>query len=215
MMKFGSFVFLTLTFFLGDVCAIAQVMNAQQQQAPFPAPCRGELQETNKALARRFYEQVWFSRNPSVVDEFFAPTYVAHDIGDRKGVTEPADEQNKIAEFFWQNGTMAGTIDYQIAEGDLVATRWQWEFHPTTWWMKALGGREQIPIINVFRFRDGKIVEVWNHRHDIDFAWGNILFVQGLLVGLIPSLILGIILFLLWRKLRNQRNAAKRRDVPA
>jgi hypothetical protein len=25
-----------------------------------------------------------------------------------------------------------------------------------------------LPIINVFRLRDGKILEIWNHRHDTD-----------------------------------------------
>lgn len=154
----------------------------------------GPLEEKNKSLARRFYEQVWFSRNLAVVDELFAPTYVAHDIGDRKGVTEPADEQKKIADYFWQNGTMTGRIDFQIAEGDLVATRWQWEFHPTTWWMKALmiRARNPIPIINVIRFRDGKAVEIWNHRHDIDTGRANVLFVQGFGAGLACAVVVGL-----------------------
>lgn len=162
----------------------------------------GEAEETNKALARRFYEQVWFSNNPAAVDELVAPTYFVHDIGDRKNVTEPAERQKEIAEYFWQRGTMTGKIDFQIAEGDLVATRWQWDFEPSSWWMKALGGRRPIPIINVFRFRDGKIVEIWNHRHDIDTGLGNLLFVKGLIVGLIPSLVLLVLLFFLWRRSR-------------
>src|SRR5215204_5090048 len=83
----------------------------------------GEIEEANKAAARRFYEQVWFSNHPEVVDELVAPTYFVHDIGDRKNVTEGAEEQKKIAEFFWQRGRMTGKIDYQIAEGGLVATR--------------------------------------------------------------------------------------------
>jgi hypothetical protein len=83
-MKFGSFVFLTLSFFLGHVCALAQVMNAQQQQTSVAAPCRVELQEISKVFARRFSQQAWFSRNPSVVADLFAPTYLVHDIGDRK-----------------------------------------------------------------------------------------------------------------------------------
>ncbi len=176
-----------------------------QAQDSIPPPCSEEIEEKNKALARRFYENVWFSNNPATIDEIFAPEYVAHDIGDRKGITEPSDEQKKIAAFFWENGNMTGSIDYQIAECDRVATRWQWKFQPTTWWMKILGGREQIPIINVFRFKDGKIVEVWNHRHDIDTARGNIPFVKGLVVSLIPSLVLLVISFLLWRKLRKQK----------
>lgn len=122
-----------------------------------------------------------------------------------KDVTENANEQKRVADLFWQNGTMTGTIDFQIAEDDLVATRWQWNFQPTTWWMKALGGRRPIPIINVFRFRDGKIVELWNHRHDIDSLWGTVVFLKGVAFGLAPSLVLLVVSFVLWRRLRQQR----------
>ena len=164
-MNFYVVFLITGTLFVN--ASAAQVSNAGPPRAS-NSVSGPELQEKNKALARRFYEQVWFSRNLSAVDDLFAPTYVAHDTGDRKGVTEPADEQKQIADYFWQNGTMTGKIDYQIAEGDLVATRWQWEFQPTTWSAKILIGRTHIPSINVFRFRDGKVVEIWNHRHDID-----------------------------------------------
>ncbi len=173
----------------------------QAQDTP-PDACNAETEEKNKALARRFYEKVWFSNNPEVVGELFAPEYIAHDIGDRKGITELAEEQNKIVAFFWDNGKLSGSIDYQIAECDLVATSWQAKFQPTTWWVKLAGGRETIPIINVFRFKDGKIVEIWNHRHDIDTAQGNFLVIKGFLVGLIPCLILLVACFILWRKLR-------------
>ena len=117
--------------------------------------------------------------------------------------------EKDIAAFFWDNGTMSGKIDYQIAECDLVATRWQWKYQPTTWWLKMMGGREQIPIINVFRFKDGKIVEIWNHRHDIDTANGNIPFVKGLLIGSIPGFILLVVSFLLWRKLRKLKRTTE------
>ena len=190
----------------------AQSSNSEQNRA-VGVPASTAQEQINKALARQFYEQIWFSRNLSAVDDLVAQTYIVHDIGDRKGVTEPADEQKQIADYFWQNGEMTGRIDYQIAEGDLVATRWQWEFKPRTWWMKALGGQEQIPIINVFRFRDGKIVEIWNHRHDIDTGVGNLLFVRGLFVGLAPTFILAVATFLLWRKLRKQRRAIKMQEA--
>lgn len=169
----------------------------------------GEIEEQNKGLARRFYEEVWFKNNPAAVDELVAPTYIAHDIGDRKNSMEPASRQKEIAQYFWDRGTMTGTIDYQIAEGDLVATRWQWYFEPNVWWMKILGGKEHIPIINVFRFRDGKIVEVWNHRHDIDTGMGSFIFVKGLAVGLLPSIALLVLMFLLWRKLRREKVPAE------
>lgn len=205
-MNYRALVFLALSFVLSS----ARATDAQQQ-SPGPASPSAEIEENNKALARRFYEQLWFSRNPSVVDELVAPNYVVTDVGDRKGVTEPAEEQKNIAKFFWQNGTMTGAIDYQVAEGDMVATRWHWEFQPSIWYMKAidkgakaLGGRSRIAIINVFRFRDGKIVEIWNHRHDVDTGMTNLkFFIQGFMVGVIPMLIIS---FLLWRALQKQKN---------
>ena len=165
----------------------------------------GDTEEQNKALARRFYEQVWFSNNPAAVDEIFAPNYVVHDTGERKNVTEPAARQKEIAAYFWDRGTMTGAINYQIAEGDLVATRWQWEYKPNSFWTRLLGGRDQVPIINVFRFKDGKIVEVWNHRHDIDTAASGIIFLKGLATGLLPALAFLILSAVLYFKLRKQR----------
>ena len=160
----------------------------------------GELEEANKAAARRFYEQLWFSNNPAVVDELVAPTYFVHDTGGRKNLTEPAAKQKEIAEYFWQRGTMTGKIDYQVAEGDLVATAWQWDFAPSSWWLKLLGGRRPIPIVNVFRFKDGKIIEIWNYRHDIDTPFANIGFVKGLTLGLVPSIVLLVLFFVMRRR---------------
>jgi predicted SnoaL-like aldol condensation-catalyzing enzyme len=166
-----------------------------------PLIAAAQSEEANRALARRFYEQVWFSRNLVAVDELVAADYVAHDIGDRKARREPAKEQKNIADFFWKNGTMSGHIDFQIAEGDLVATRWQWQYQPRTWLMKLsmVGGRNPIPIINVFRFKEGKIVEIWNHRHDIDIGFAsNFLRAQGFAAGVLSSVI--VILGLhIWR----------------
>lgn len=158
------------------------------------------LEEHNKKIARSFYEDLWFSNNTDRYSKYVAEEYVVHDIGDRKNVTERGIEQKEIADFFHSQGEMTGTIDYQIAEGDLVATRWQWKFKPTSFMFSLMGGRNQIPIINVFRFRDGKIVEIWNHRHDIDTGRGNIPFVKGLGIGLLVALFGWGTAFVLWRK---------------
>ena len=169
-----------------------------------------QSEEVNKALARRFYEEVWFSRNPAAVDELVAPEYVVHDIGDRKAVREPASEQKRIADLFWQNGEMSGRIDFQIAEGDLVATRWQWDYRPQRPLMKLtmIGGRNPIPIINIFRFKDGKIVEIWNHRHDIDVGFAaNILRVQGFAAGVLSALLAAFGIRIRRRRRRGRTNS--------
>ncbi|MEM8983415.1 MAG: ester cyclase [Pseudomonadota bacterium] len=141
-------------------------------------------EEQNKAIAKAFYNDLWLSNNTDKYADYVADTYVAHDIGDRKNVSESAIEQKEIADFFWQHGDMSGEFDYQIADGDLVATRWTWRHEPTTFFGRVLMGRTEIPIINVFRIKDGKIAEVWNHRHDIDTGMTRRFTLQGLAIGL-------------------------------
>lgn len=167
------------------------------------------IEQRNAAIAREFYEALWFSDDTDRYDEFMADEYVAHDVGDRKNVTEPAIEQKRIADFFHRQGEMTGSIDFQIAQGDLVATRWQWKMKPESLVFKLMGGRNQIPIINVFRFNDeGKIVELWNHRHDIDTGVANFKFLGGLAIGLAIALVGWIFALVSWRKLKAARTGS-------
>ena len=146
------------------------------------------IEQRNKAIAAEFYNALWFSNNTDRYAEFFHDDYVVHDTGERKNVTEPSIEQKFIADFFHDNGVMTGEIDYQIADGNLVATRWFWRLEPRSLMFKVMGGNNEIPIINVFRFdSDGKIVEIWNHRHDIDTGAANVKLLKGLAIGLVPT----------------------------
>ena len=157
--------------------------------------------ETNKEIARNFYQDLWFTNNTENYKDYVADEYVVHDIFERKGLTEPAIEQKNIADMFWENGELNGKIDYQIAEGDLVATRWQASLKPNTMFGKILG-MEKLAIINVFRIKDGKIVEIWNHRHDIETNQTVKFVFKGLLIGLLIALIPTFIAFRFRKKLR-------------
>ena len=161
--------------------------------------------ETNKEIARNFYQDLWFTNNTEKYKDYVADEYVVHDIFERKGLTEPAIEQKNIADMFWENGELHGEIDYQIAEGDLVATRWQASLKPNTFFGRVLG-MEQLAIINVFRIKDGKIVEIWNHRHDIETNQTVKFVAKGLLIGLLIALIPTFIAFRLKKKLRAVQN---------
>jgi predicted SnoaL-like aldol condensation-catalyzing enzyme len=161
------------------------------------------LQERNKAKARAFYEDLWFTDHTDRYARYVADEYVVHDIGDIKDLVEPAVRQQEIADFIRSQGNLTGSIDFQIAEGDLVATRWQMRLEPKSLLFRLLGGRNPLPIVNVFRFRDGKIVEIWNHRHDIDSGRGNLEFVKGLTVGLLVALLGWGVAFAQWRRRRN------------
>jgi len=161
-----------------------------------------EQLEANKQVAMGFYRDPWATDNTDRYSDYVADTYVVHDIGDRKGVTEPAIEQKIIADRFWDGGEMDFELDYQIAEGDLVATRWTWHYEPESLMARFLFGSNSIPVINVFRIEDGKIVEVWNHRHDIDTNFVNLFRLQGLLIGLLIAILPGVLAVRWRRKLR-------------
>ena len=98
--------------------------------------------------------------------------------------------------------TLSGQINYQIAERDLVATRWVSDFEPETLFGRIFLGKTSLPIINVLRIENGKIVEFWNHRHDIDMRQTLRFTAQGLLIGLLIALIPLIWAIRLRRRLR-------------
>ena len=158
--------------------------------------------EFNKGLARNFYQDLWFTNNTGKYEDYVAKEYIVHDIFDRKDVKEPSIEQKNIADRFWENGELSGEIDYQIAEGDLVATRWNASFMPKTLLGKVYG-MKNLAIINVFRIKDGKIVEIWNHRHDIETNQTIRFVIKGVLIGLFIAIIPTIIAIRLRRKLKS------------
>ena len=158
--------------------------------------------QANKEIARKFYQDLWFTNNTDKYAEYVADEYIVYDIGDRKGEREQAIEQKNIADFFWENGEMSGEIDYQVADGNKVATRWYWTYKPTSLLGRFLVGDKTIPIVNIFHFEDGKIVRTDNHRHDIDMNRTNTFVIKGLLIGLLIALFPTIIAFRLRRRIK-------------
>jgi len=159
-------------------------------------------EEINKEIARNFYQDLWNTNNTNQYLVYVADEYMIHDIGDRKDNMEKAITQKEIADWFWKHGEMGIEMDYQIAEGNLVANRYTWNYKPETLFGKIILGSKPIDIINVFRFKDGKIVEIWNHRHDIETNQTLKFTFQGLLIGLLIALIPTIWAIRLRRKLK-------------
>lgn len=178
---------------------LAVVVDAYCQQDSLQVKSKTEI---NKEIARNFYQDLWFTNNTDKYADYVAEQYVVHDIWDRKNISEPAIEQKYIADQFWDNGELSGALDYQIAEGNLVATRWHASFKPKTL-IGNIFGMEKLAIINVFRIENGKIVEIWNHRHDIETNQTLKFVIKGLLIGLLIALIPTIIAFRLKRKLKS------------
>jgi steroid delta-isomerase-like uncharacterized protein len=125
--------------------------------------------EANKALIRRFYEEVWNRGNLDVADEVFAAGYVRHDFRATEPEPGPAGQKQIAADFRAAFPDLSFEIDFLLAEGELVAGRWTATgTHLGSWAGFAATGRPmRFSAINVFRFDGGKVVEIWNHRDDL------------------------------------------------
>ena len=125
--------------------------------------------DTNKALVRRYYEEVLNKRDPSLVEELFAPNYVYH-ISDAPPKLPTGLEGFKqfVTEFLSGYTNLHFTIEDQIAEGDKVVTRMTGHSDnpgplkgakPSS--PEVAARADTIPGISIERIADNKIVESW------------------------------------------------------
>jgi steroid delta-isomerase-like uncharacterized protein len=120
--------------------------------------------ESNKAVARRFLEEVFGQGKLAVADEIVAPDHVDRGPGTLPGLP-PGPEGSKMIVTVYRNAfpDIHFTIDEQIAEGDKVVTRWTG--HAThkgeLAGIPATGKSATVAGIGVDRIENGKIVESW------------------------------------------------------
>lgn len=117
--------------------------------------------EENRALVRRFVEEVQGQHNLAALDELFSPDFVDH--------SGPPDLQGLegarrfFTMMFAAFPDMHFTIRQQIAEGDKVLT--YKTFHGTHlgpfMGTPATGKSVTIDVMDILTVRDGKITEHW------------------------------------------------------
>lgn len=120
--------------------------------------------EANKATARRFIEEVWNGGQLAVIDELVLSAYVDHDPNNPLS-TEEGPEGVKQSVTIWRTAfpDVQVTVEGQIAEGDMVVTRWRAHgTHRGTLLGIPPTGR-QVSVTGVFveRYQDGQIAESW------------------------------------------------------
>jgi steroid delta-isomerase-like uncharacterized protein len=123
----------------------------------------------NKALIRRFYEEVWGKGNLAVVGEVFAADYTRHDLRPGNPLPGPEGQKRIAADFRAAFPDLHVTVDLMIAEGDMVVARVTNEGTNTGPWggVPPTGKRARFSGVNIFRIANGKVVEIWNHRDDL------------------------------------------------
>jgi steroid delta-isomerase-like uncharacterized protein len=125
------------------------------------APTVLQQVEQNKAVARRFAEELWNQGDIAVIDEILAPEFVMHTpLGDRRGLDSMRHEVVQTRAAF---PDLRLTIDDIIAEGDRIAVRVNNTMtHKGTFaGVQPTGKALRIQEAAVFRLAGGKIVEGW------------------------------------------------------
>jgi len=125
--------------------------------------------EENKALIRRFCEEVWNLGHLNVVAEIFSENYVRHDLRPGNPMPGPEGQKRIAADFRAAFPDLQMTLDLIIAEDDMVMTRWTTQGTHTGQWgnIQPTGKRAVFSGVNIFRIQNGKVVELWNHRDDL------------------------------------------------
>jgi steroid delta-isomerase-like uncharacterized protein len=123
----------------------------------------------NKALVARFFDQVWNRGNVEVAHEVFADDYVRHDLRPSQALPGPAGQAKIAADFRRAFPDIRFVIDLMLADDALVAARWTATGTHTGPWgsLDPTGERASFSGVNIFRFDEGKVVEIWNHRDDL------------------------------------------------
>ena len=120
----------------------------------------------NKAIVKRWNEEVWNKGNLDVIDELADASYINHaDGGDREAFKQYA----MTIRTAFSDGSIA--IEDMVAEGDKVAVRWTMLGTHTAEYMgiPATGKRIKTTGISICRLVEGKIVEDWSNMDALGF----------------------------------------------
>ncbi len=120
--------------------------------------------EQNKALARRFFDEVCNGRKPAVADELFAPAHQYHDPSSPGTPAGPEGMKQLTATYYTAFRDAHWTVEDMIATDDTVVTRFTGSGTQTAELngIPPTGRKVSVQGIWVHRVRGGKIEESWN-----------------------------------------------------
>jgi steroid delta-isomerase-like uncharacterized protein len=123
--------------------------------------------EANKALVRRWFEEVWNKGRAEAIKEMFASDGIAHGLSD-----DPENPLKGPADFKPFHDTFRGAfpdieviVEDLIAEGDKVAARCSVRGKHTGDHLGVVASNAPVQFTGmvIVRIKDGKIVEGWNN----------------------------------------------------
>jgi steroid delta-isomerase-like uncharacterized protein len=134
-----------------------------------------------KAISRRFLEEAFNSGKLDVVDELVAPEFVNHDAALPEPTVGIEAAKASIKGYREAFPDLRLTVEQQLAEGELVTTRWsaRGTHQGELMGMAATGKQATVTGITIDRIVEGRLVESWTN-------WDTLGLMQQL--GVIPAL---------------------------
>ncbi|MDX6326307.1 MAG: hypothetical protein QOK15_2661 [Nocardioidaceae bacterium] len=123
--------------------------------------------DENKRVVAEFVERCQNQHDLAFADEVFHPAFVNHYRPEGRPIDSSAGPARGFQAFF--GALLAGvpdatvTIDEQIGEGNVVATRktFRGTHLGELWGLPATGRHVELEFIDMFRIADGKLIEHW------------------------------------------------------
>jgi steroid delta-isomerase-like uncharacterized protein len=125
------------------------------------------MSEQNKALTRRFYEEVFGKKNLKVIDELCAPSFVDHSAlpGQAPGIE---GLKAVLRDYFQAFPDLTVNVQEIVAERDIVVTRFtmQGTHKGSLFGAPPTNRKVTFRGIDMVRIKDGKATEVWHEGDD-------------------------------------------------
>ena len=123
--------------------------------------------EQNKAVTRRYFEELWTQNNLAVIDEIIAPDVVGHVAGQTFRNADMLRKRAGNLRAIYSDVRIS--VEDQIAEGDKVLVRWTFRGRHTGKYLGAEPtGREVASTgMNLFRLAGSRIAGLWVESDDL------------------------------------------------
>jgi steroid delta-isomerase-like uncharacterized protein len=125
------------------------------------------MSEENKALVRRWFEEVWNNGRTDAIDEMFDQNGIAHGLSDDPSNPIKGPSQFRPFHSLFRDAfpNMMIVIEDMVAEGDRVAARCSVRAKHEGDFMgrAATQGPVEFTGMTIVRIDNGKIVEAWNN----------------------------------------------------
>jgi steroid delta-isomerase-like uncharacterized protein len=120
-----------------------------------------ENAEENKAIVLRHWEEVVSQGNMDVIDEIFAPNFVAHEAD--QDIRGPKGVRQFILMLRTAFPDLHVSVEDMLAEGDKVVQRWSGHgsHQGELMGLPPSGKRVSVAGITISRFEGGKVAEEW------------------------------------------------------